>query len=468
VQPGVPAAFGGQFAVEEVKLPPESWYPGLKEFVRREEGGKLRKAISEADVNLERAMRSGDLFAIRAREAEYLATLAARDALAARIAADDVRYLGAPGEPVAAAEAASKAERKAAYETSRWSVADLAFRLDYARESKSDTVAAVEKQLAEAKGKLEVASKALEATSTTYTPLTHIYPVKTSSGRRTALAKWITSRDNPLTARVAVNHIWAGHFGQPLVETTNNFGRSGKAPTHPELLDWLAAELMDKKWSTKHIHRLIVTSQAYRMSSNAASQPTDPDNLLLWKFPANRLEAEVIRDGMLAVAGELDTTAGGPEIPQEQGLSSRRRSLYFAHHGEARMEFLDIFDAANPCDAYRRTASVLPQQALAMTNSELALRLSRVLAGKLRASAKGDEEFVPAAFEQVLGRLPREVEMDASAKFLARQRELFEANAAELKPAPKQSAGPSADPTQRARENLILALFNHTDFVTVR
>src|SRR5205807_6084631 len=98
--------------------------------------------------------------------------------------------------------------------------------------------------------------------------------------------------------------------------------------------------------------------------------------------------AEAVRDSLLITAGELDTTAGGPEIPQDQGLTSRRRSLYFAHHGEARMEFLDLFDAANPCDAYRRTASVLPQQALALTNSELALRLSRVLAGKLTTAAK--------------------------------------------------------------------------------
>src|SRR5439155_1678504 len=158
---------------------------------------------------------------------------------------------------------------------------------------------------------------------------------------------------------------------------------------------------------------------------------------------------------------------GGPEIPQEQGLTSRRRSLYLAHHGETRTEFLDLFDAANPCDAYRRTTSVLPQQALALTNSELAQRLSRVLARKL-AAAKPDDEFVRAAFEQVVGRPPRENEAAASVRFLARQRELFEANAAELKATAGQPDGPSADPATRARENLVLALFNHTDFVTIR
>jgi hypothetical protein len=217
----------------------------------------------------------------------------------------------------------------------------------------------------------------------------------------------------------------------------------------------------------KHLHRLIVTSRAYRMSSKSPVQQSDPDNVFLWRCPTNRLEAEAVRDSLLHVAGELDTAVGGPEIPQDQGLVSRRRSVYFAHHGEARMEFLDLFDAANPCDAYRRSASVLPQQALALTNSELALRLSRVLAGKL-SDAKADGEFVTAAFEQVLGRPPRESEAAASAAFLTRQRELFVTSAAELKDAAKQPGGPSADPATRARENLVLALFNHTDFVTVR
>jgi len=221
----------------------------------------------------------------------------------------------------------------------------------------------------------------------------------------------------------------------------------------------------------KHLHRLIVTSRAYRMSSKGANSPNlklDADNVYLWRFPTNRLEAEAVRDSLLAVSGELDTTTGGPELPQDQGLVSRRRSLYFAHHGEARMEFLDLFDAANPCDAYRRTTSVLPQQALALANSDLAQKMSRVLAGKLAASAKEEADFIRAAFEQVLCRPPRDVEATASAKFLATQRELFDANAVELKAAAKLPGGPSSDPAQRARENLILALFNHTDFVTVR
>src|SRR5262249_20874183 len=141
----------------------------------------------------------------------------------------------------------------------------------------------------------------------------------------------------------------------------------------------------------------------------------DPDDVCLWRFPVNRMEAEEVRDSLLAVAGELDPAAGGPDIPQEQCLTSRRRSLYLTHHGEARAPFLDLFHAATPCDAYRRTASVLPQQALALANSDLALRLSRVLAAKLAAAAKTDDEFIRAAFEQVLGRPPRAAELTASA-----------------------------------------------------
>jgi mono/diheme cytochrome c family protein len=465
VPPGVPAALGGTFSVEAVNLPPESWYPGLKAFVRREEADKRTAACGVAADALEKVMRTGDIPEVKVAEAKYLAALSELAALKARIAADDVKYLGAPGDPKAATAAASKAERKAAFDAARVLLTQTEVAVAVAKQGKDAAkVTAAEKAAIDAKAKVDAARKALDATSTTYTPLSAQYP-KTSTGRRAALAKWITSADNPLTARVAVNHIWAGHFGRPLVETTSNFGRSGKAPTHPELLDWLAAELVNpdrkaggeaKPWTTKHLHRLIVTSRAYRMSSRGADSPNvkpDADNVYLWRFPTNRLEAEAVRDSLLAVAGELDAAVGGPEVPQDQGLVSRRRSLYFAHHGEARMEFLDLFDAANPCDAYRRTASVLPQQALALTNSDLAQR---------------DADFVRAAFETVLCRPPRDAEAAASATFLANQRELFAASAAELKAAPRLPGGPSADPIRRARENLILALFSHTDFVTVR
>src|SRR5262249_52612969 len=146
-------------------------------------------------------------------------------------------------------------------------------------------------------------------------------------------------------------------------------------PSHPELLDWLAVELMERGWSMKHLHRLIVTSSAYRMRSTSKSDnpnlARDPENRFLWRFQPMRMQAEVVRDSVLWTPGQLEPNLGGPEIDQAQGLVSRRRSLYFAHHGENRMEFLELFDAPNPCDCYQRTSWVLPQQALALINSEL-------------------------------------------------------------------------------------------------
>src|SRR5207302_4732255 len=130
-------------------------------------------------------------------------------------------------------------------------------------------------------------------------PLSPSYPA-TSSGRRRALALWMTERKNPLTARVAVNHIWTRHFARPLVETVFDFGRNGKKPSHPELLDWLAVEFMDSGWSMKHLHRVIVTSQAYRLSSGPSTDhpnlARDADNRYLWRFNSHRLEAEIVRD----------------------------------------------------------------------------------------------------------------------------------------------------------------------------
>src|SRR5262249_40572982 len=153
--------------------------------------------------------------------------------------------------------------------------------------------------------------------------------------------------------------------GTPLVATTHDFGRNGALPTHPALLDWLAVELMEPTapgavtWSMKALHRRIVTSAAYRMASHSTlpddPNPTiDPENRASWHFPAARLEAEEVRDALLHVAGGLDTALGGPDIDFQRGLTSRRRSLYFTHHGEGRMPFLELFDAPDVWDAYRR------------------------------------------------------------------------------------------------------------------
>jgi hypothetical protein len=434
IAPGVPASLGGKFKVKPVNLPPQSWYPGAKPFVRSEELARREAELRNAVFPLEKAMLSGNVAATRAADARLVAAKSELAALRARIAADDAVHLGAKGDAKALTEAAAKAERQAAVDAARFAL------------EQADA-----KARPAAQAKLDAATKTLASPATAYTPLSHVYP-KSSTGRRAALAKWIANRDNPLTARVAMNHLWGWHFGRPLVETTANFGRSGKEPTHPELLDWLATEFMNNGWKQKPLHKLIVTSRMYRSDTRNADSGKDADNTWLARFPTNRMQAEVIRDSLLFVAGELDSTIGGADIPQDQGLVSKRRAIYFTHHGEARVEFLDLFDAANPCDAYRRTASVLPQQALALSNSDLAILMSRTLAGKLKEHAN-DSAFATAAFECVLSRAPRTAELAASVAFLANQRKLLEAE---------------KDASQRARENLVLALFNHTDFVTVR
>ncbi len=308
--------------------------------------------------------------------------------------------------------------------------------------------AQADKVLADAQKALSLAREALkQPPGTDYqAPPRTTYPAK-STGRRLAFARWITDESNPLAARVAVNHIWGRHFGRAIVPTVNDFGRNGQPPSHPALLDWLAAELMDRGWSMKAIHRLIVTSAAYRRDSHPdpADLARDPDDVLLWRWAPRRAEAEVVRDCVFAVAGALDSTVGGPDIPYQSGLAVPRRSLYFQHAAEKQMEFLRIFDAAGVTECYRRKESILPQQALALANSELSLRMARRLAATLSDQVGSDpSSFVAAAFERVLSRPPTAAERDECLRFL----------------------GPGAAP--RRREGLVHVLLNHHDFVTIK
>ncbi len=318
-----------------------------------------------------------------------------------------------------------------------------------------------------------------------------VYPAS-STGRRTAFARWIAGRRNPLAARVAVNHIWLRHFGQAILPTVADFGLNGRPPTHPALLDWLAAELMEPTWSKDptasnnptaskntapwsmaQIHWLIVTSSAYRMAStpDAADLVIDADNRFLWRMNSRRLEAEIVRDGMLMASGLLDATLGGPELDQGSLLSTRRRSIYYRHAAEKQPEFLQIFDMAVPSECYERKVSVVPQQALALANNPQAIEAARALAGGLVRSlspeaAADSTIFVRAAFEAVLARPATREEMEASVDFLMDQ----EKSLTERKERLTSSAGGKAltAPALRARENLVHVLFNHHDFVTVR
>ena len=482
----------------------------------------LNPAVQTAVARLKAAQQALRLpvLTIAAAESRLAAAHQQLTSLQQRIETDTVRYSTgllsedrqAEPEVKALIHAACQSERAAAVATAQANLAtaDQAIasaEVKIAEVSKQADQAAIEaasKSLQTAQQQRVTATTALNAANATlatepgeYTPLSPKYP-QITSGRRAALANWIASRDNPLTARVAVNHIWLRHFGQALVETTHDLGRNGSRPTHPELLNWLACELMDSGWSMKHVHRLIVTSRTYRLASMlpqstaaaseqfASASALDPDNKLYWRFPAARMQAEVVRDSLLAVAGQLDETIGGHEIDHKQGMTSHRRSMYFAHHGEEKMEFLELFDAANACDCYKRTSSVQPQQALALTNSELTKTLSRQLATKLwsqvtreadsprltRADGEADKSeviraaadnfvsrFVKLAFLQVLNREPRDQELSASLSFLQQQ-------AGRLTPTDGSIA--PFDPNGRSRENLVHALMNHNDFVTIR
>ncbi len=243
---------------------------------------------------------------------------------------------------------------------------------------------------------------------------------KTSTGRRTALARWITDRDNPLAARVAVNHIWSRHFGTPLVETVFDFGRQASAPLHQDLLDYLAVELIESGWSMKHIHRLILNSNAWQRSSSNldADQQTlasDPENQYYWRMNGRRMESQVLRDSLLHLAGQLDLTRGGPSVTP--GPNVHRRSLYLFHSRDGRDKFVSTFDDADIFGCYRRGESIVPQQALAMMNSREAIDAASQINSQLNAELT-DAQFAAAIFLQLLGRTPSETETRACLAFL--------------------------------------------------
>jgi mono/diheme cytochrome c family protein len=239
---------------------------------------------------------------------------------------------------------------------------------------------------------------------------------------RQALADWITSPNNPLTARVWVNRLWQYHFGRGLVATPSDFGVKGTPPTHPELLDWLACELL-RGGSAKHLHRLIVCSRTYRQSSapHAGNSRVDPDNKLLWRWQARRMEAEAVRDAMLAVSGELDRRVGGPSAAPD--AKSLRRTLYLFQKRERPPEVQGLFDgpsaAAESCP--KRAVSTVPLQALYLLNNDFVYQRGRAFARRVLAQAGADRgRQVESAFLLALGRSPDDGERaDAEAFFRA-------------------------------------------------
>ena len=292
--------------------------------------------------------------------------------------------------------------------------------------------------------------------STEYAKLSRVSS-NTSTGRRSSLARWIGNDRNPLTARVAVNHIWMRHFHVPLVSSVYDLGRNGKKPTHPQLLDWLAVELVEHDWSMKRLHRLMVTSRAYQMSDQLAgpkaamahNMASDKDNIWGWRRHRGRMEAEVIRDSVLRLAGRLDTTVGGQVLLNTTALSTGRRGMYYELYPEAggNTAFAEVFDPPDPGECFRRSSTVVPQQALALINSQLVQLATKGAAQQVTGTTP--EAFIKQAFLHVLSRPASAEEVEACQAFWTQQM-------AETKS------------VERVRESLVRVLFNHNDFVTIR
>jgi hypothetical protein len=260
-------------------------------------------------------------------------------------------------------------------------------------------------------------------------------PFADGSGRL-GLAQAIASKENPLTARVMVNRIWLLHFGRGLVDTPSDFGVRTPPPTHPELLDYLAAQFMDEGWSVKRLHRWIVTSQTYKQASHTPMNPTakavDPENRLLWRMNRRRLELEPMRDAMLAVAGRLDVTPFGRPVELWSAPFTTRRTVYGFIDRQDLPGIFGVFDFANPdVTIDQRPRTTVPQQALFAMNSPFVLEQARYLAKRPEiAGAKNDAIRVESLYRAVLGRRP---EADESARVLQFLEELKSAPKLELR-----------------------------------
>ncbi|HYM09688.1 MAG TPA: PSD1 and planctomycete cytochrome C domain-containing protein [Bryobacterales bacterium] len=321
-------------------------------------------------------------------------------------------------------------------------------------------------------------------------------PDRHSSGRRRALAEWIASADNPLTARVMVNRIWNYHFGRGIVSTLNNFGKMGERPTNQELLDWLATEFVARGWSIKEMHRLMMTSNAYKMASayeNAADQKADPENRLLWKFRLQRLDAEALRDDLLAVSGKLNREMGGPAVfpkvdrsvlaamkngiweVEDDGPQNWRRSVYVYRKRGMPFPMFEVFDLPDQnvsCSA--RNISTVPTQALTLLNDEFVLRQARYFAERVALEAGPDPAAqMTRAYELALGRNPTESERKLGLEFLAKQLQFHTNRTAETGDA--AAANPPAAPVNgvtqahvEALADLTNVIFNLNEFVYIR
>ncbi|MDB5352234.1 MAG: hypothetical protein JWN86_3481 [Planctomycetota bacterium] len=328
-----------------------------------------------------------------------------------------------------------------------------------------------------------------------------VKPPGPSSGRRLALARWMTRPDNPLTSRVIVNRLWMHHFGRGLVASTSDFGVRGESPTHPELLDWLASEFVAGGWRLKPIHRLMVTSATYRQSSRVPAESSkkaredDPENSYLWRMNRRRMDAEGLRDAMLFVAGDLNPKSGGPGVlvPIEKEVKDlifteaevvdlwpetadpaehRRRSLYLFRKRNVRYPMFDAFDAPDTqISCPQRGASIHALQPLVTLNSRFALDRAESLVGRVHKDPAWSEEArIAYAYQCVLDRDPIAKERSSAREFLDSQSKFLREKAAEEnRPLPRTGSAPlNLDPARMAAwVDLALALLNRNEFLYV-
>ena len=475
--PGVPALLASHdLGIAPVPLLPVSWQPGRQPWVVDSHIAAARKNLESAEAAFAQCDGStkSDLAQAKRKSAASAvvsarATVRNNESRGAAVRASWER----PGGDLQKTQEAVVSERETAVAVARQALAAKEVQLLEAPPDKTGTLRKELKACREACDQALIAAAEPLRPGDTYSPMTGAkwtptrfrssssddpdipFPAQ-STGRRLALAGWISDKGNPLTARVAVNHLWSRHMGTPLVATVFDFGRKGARPTHPELLDWLAVEFMEHGWSMKHLHRLIVTSAAYRMSSSllgaGASASQDPDNRHLWRRLPIRLEAEVVRDSILSLTGELDASIGGPPVPPGNQEKSTRRSLYFFHSNNERNLLLTSFDGAAVKECYRRDQSIVPQQALALSNSRLVQEGAAGIARRLEESGFSEEtEFIQQAWKLILAIHPSGPELSACHHALAEWRRLE----------------PEAPPTA-AKTHLIWTLLNHNDFVTLR
>jgi hypothetical protein len=270
-----------------------------------------------------------------------------------------------------------------------------------------------------------------------------------STGRRTALANWIASPDNPLTARVMVNRIWHYHFGEGIAPSPSDFGIMGGRPSHPELLDWLASEFVRTGWDVKAMQKLIVMSSTYRQSStfNEAASKEDPHDRLMWRFPRERLEGEVIRDAALAVSGLLNAKMGGPSVFPELPAGAvkprggwtvsptedqNRRSIYVFVRRNARYPMLEAFDMPDTHESCgRRNQTITAPQAMSLLNGKVSLQWAQAFASRVLQEAGTDPNAeVDTAYRLALGRHPDGFEKDTVLTFFAKQKSVVAERAA--------------------------------------